>query len=398
MRLWRKFCAPLALLLAVAIGSSPARAIVTLSFNDGHDHVYLTASWSAGTDSNVNAASNGKSDYAISTGLQAEYTRRAGWIGVNANVAVNSSRYFTLRSQDFSNPSFGLEFTKQSGRTTGSLTLNAQRSSRADAAVNMRITTWNYSAGLNVAYPVIDRFKLAGQLSYSGTKNVTDKALVDVSSYTAGLTMFYVYSTERDLSAGYRYRYTPTSASTSTTDHDFTVGMTGKLIRGLNGAINVGYQFRVPNGQPSQPTFHGLSASGATSYAITRKIGLTGQISKDYSTSATDSSVDTTAADLGGQYAYNSHWGLSTGAGWGESRFLGQGGRVVLALGPPALFGPNRQDDFVHWNAGLNYSRNEHFKVSLTYNWFRNWSTVSYADFVRSSWNLNVKTSFGSRL
>jgi hypothetical protein len=107
--------------------------------------------------------------------------------------------------------------------------------------------------------------------------------------------------------------------------------------------------------------------------------------------------VDTTAADLNGKYAYNSHWSLNTGAGWGRSRFLGQGGRVVLALGPPAVLGPNRQDDFVHWDAGLNYSRS-HFSVSLTYGWFKNWSTVPFADFVRGTWNLNVKTNFGEKL
>ena len=46
---------------------------------------------------------------------------------MNANASVGSSRFATLKGQDFDNPSFGLEFTKQSGRTTGSLTLSAAR-------------------------------------------------------------------------------------------------------------------------------------------------------------------------------------------------------------------------------------------------------------------------------
>jgi len=80
------------------------------------------------------------------------------------------------------------------------------------------------------------------------------------------------------------------------------------------------------------------------------------------------------------------------GSGWGQSRFLGPGGRMILQLGPPTLFGPNRQDDFFHWDASLNYARSERFKVSFTYGWFKNWSTASYADFIRSSWNVNLNS------
>lgn len=392
MQPWREIRAARALLLAVVIGCVPAHALVTLNFNDGHDRVYVTATLGATHDSNVTASNGGQGDFVYSAGLQAEYTRRAGWIGVNANMAVNSSHFATLKGEDFSNPSFGLEFTKQSGRTTGALTLSAARLSRADSALNVRTTSWNYSAALDTAYPVVDRFKLTGQFGYAATKYVDAAYLVNLSTYTAGLNMFYVYNTVRDLSAGYRYRYTQTSVSDSTTDHNFTVGMSGRLIRGLNGSVNVGYQFRVPHGGVNHTRASGLSASGATSYAINRKLSLSGQISKDFTTTATDASVDTTAADLGSSYAFNSQWGLGAGTGWGESKFLGQGGRVILAVGPPEVFGPNRQDTFAHWDASVNYSRNEHFKVSFSYGWFRNWSTVPYADFVRASWNLKLNS------
>ena len=43
------------------------------------------------------------------------------------------------------------EFTKQTGRTTGSLSLSASRESRADAAVNLRSTSWNIPVGLTSA-------------------------------------------------------------------------------------------------------------------------------------------------------------------------------------------------------------------------------------------------------
>ena len=384
----------LALVLAALVAATPAHGLVRLRFNDSHDQIYISAGIGVSRDSNVFASSDSKGDFIYSTDLRAEYTRRAGWIGVNASVGVSGSRFATIKGQDFSNPTFSAELTKQSGRTTGTLTMSAARQSRADAAANLRSTSWSYQAGLNFAYPVIERFKLAGQLGYSAQNQVDNANLVNLSGYTAGLNLFYVYNTERDLSAGYRYRYTQTSRSDSTTDHNFSAGMTGKIIRGLNGSVNVGYQFRVPNSATNHQTSSGLSASAATQYALNRKMSLTGQLSKDFSTTSTDTSVDTGAADLGFKYAYSSKWSLLTGVGVGDSRFLGPNGRIVIALGPPPIYGPQRHDTFLHYDASLSYARSERFKVSISYGWFRNWSTLAFADFVRASWNLH----FDSRL
>ena len=77
----RNLRAALALLLAVVIGCTPAHAIVTLNFNDGHDHVHVTGTVGVSSDSNIYANSEGKSDYIYSTSLTADYVRRAGWIG-----------------------------------------------------------------------------------------------------------------------------------------------------------------------------------------------------------------------------------------------------------------------------------------------------------------------------
>ncbi len=380
------------MVLACALATTPAHGlgILTLNFNDGHDHINLSGTVGVSRDTNVFATRDSKGDWVYNTGLTAEYTRRAGWIGVNASAGVASSHFATIKGQDFSNPTFSVELTKQSGRTTGSFTLSATRESRADAAVNLRTTSWTYSAGLNYAYPIIERFKLAGQFGYSAHKYTDNTSLANLSTYTAGVNLFYVYNTERDLTAGYRYRYTETSEKDSTTDHDFTVGMNGRIIRGLNGSVSIGYQFRVPHGAGNQPVFSGLSATGSTTYSLNRKTNLTGLISKDFSTTATDSSVDTTAADLDAQYAYTSHWSVTTGVGYGDSHFLGQGGRVVISVGPPPVFGAQRHDTFVHADAGLAWSHNEHLKISVTYSWFKNWSTTEFADFDRSSWNIHL--------
>jgi hypothetical protein len=77
---------------------------------------------------------------------------------------------------------------------------------------------------------------------------------------------------------------------------------------------------------------------------------------------------------------------------FGDTQFLGESGRVVLALGTPPILGPQRHDNYLHYSAGINYSLNEHLKAALTYSWFQNWSTYSYADFVRSTWAVSMST------
>ncbi|MBI5694112.1 MAG: hypothetical protein HZC55_28890, partial [Verrucomicrobia bacterium] len=158
----------LAGLLVALMVCPPSHALVSL--NDGRDRIYVSGSVSVSRDSNVFANSDHQGDYVYSTTLTADYTRRAGWIGVNAHAGVSSSRFGEFKSQDFNNPSFGVEFTKQTGRTTGSLVLSAARESRADAEVNLRSTSWNVPVGLSVKYPLAGAYTLAGSFGYSSRR------------------------------------------------------------------------------------------------------------------------------------------------------------------------------------------------------------------------------------
>jgi outer membrane receptor protein involved in Fe transport len=387
----REFRAVLALVLACLIACPPARALVT--FNDSHDHIYVTGTIGVSHDSNVFASNGGKGDYILNSGLTAEYSRRAGWIGVNGSIAVNAAKFGKLSTEDFANPTLSLEFTKQTGRTKGSLTLNAARESRADAAINTRSTSWNYGAGLGLRYPINGNNDLAANLGWGQTKYVDNSAYANLSTYTTSLDAFHVFSSERDLLIGYRYRYGETSHNTSYTDNSISTGVSGRLMRGINGALRVGYQTRTPHGAtPDHHMFSSWTASATASYAVSKKTSFTGTLSKDFSTTATDASVDALSAALDGQYAYSSHWNVSAGVTWGNSKFLGQGGRVVLAAGPPVVLGPQRNDSYFTANSSVGYSLNEHLKLSFGYMWFINWSTSSFADFVRSSWNMSAST------
>lgn len=394
---WGEVRAALAIVLAVSLACSPGRALVSL--NDGHDKIFVSGSLSVSHDSNVFANSDNRGDYVYSTSLGAEYTRRAGWIGVNASASVSSSHFANLRGQDFDNPSFGLEFTKQSGRTTGALTLSAARESRADAAVNLRSTSWNIPIGLHFKYPIVGTYTLAGSLGYSSRRYLDETVFASLATYNASVDLLHVLTTERDVMAGYRYRFSETSRNSTSVDHSFSLGLNGKLIRGIMGGFRVGYQIRNADGivnaaglRTADTSFGSWTASGSAMYAISKKMQLSGTIAKDFSTTATDSSVDTTTAGLELQYAYSSHWSMNASAGWGDTVFLGESGRVVISAGPPPLLGAHRHDNYLTWGGTLGYSLNEHLRTSLNYTWFKNWSTISYGDFLRSSWSVSMSS------
>jgi hypothetical protein len=386
----QEFRPALASLLAISLACSPVRALVVL--NDGRDRIFVTGSFSVSEDSNVFANSDNKSDVVFGSGLTAEYTRRAGWIGVNGSVAINGSNFDKNKAQDFKNPSYRLEFTKQSGRTTGSLSFNGARESRADAAVNMRSTSWNYGANLNSKYPAgLNTF--TGQFGYSNRKYVESTIFADLATYTSAIDVIHILPAERELVAGYRLRFSETSRNTSTSDHSVTVGLSGRLLRGLSGSIRGGWQARVPHGATiGNGVFSSWTLSGSTSYAFSRKLNVALQLSKDFSTTATDASVDVTSASLSAGYAFTPKTALSFSAGWGNTRFLGDTGRVVVALGPPVILGSNREDSYGNWTAGLSYGLNEHLTAALNYSWFQNWSTSSFADFIRNSWGVTLSS------
>lgn len=387
----RHIRALLALVLAACLACPPAQALVSL--NEGRDRIYVTGGMTVTHDSNVFAANGSEGDFIYTATMTADYQRRAGWIGVNGHAAISYGKFSTIKGQDFSDPRFGIEFTKQTGRTTGSLTLGFARESRADAAVNTRSASWTYDVGLNYRYRIAGNYDLAGAFGYSQRDYIDQDVFSNLSTYHGSVDLFHVLSTERDMIFGYRYRYSETSRDTASTDHSVSLGLHGKLIRGITGTLRVGYQTRVPHGAlAGGDSFESWTASGSATYAINKRMTLTGQISKDFSTTAVDSSVDVLSASLDAQYALSSRWSLSTAISFGDSRFLGDAGRIVLDFGPPVVLGPNRHDNFVSWTASAGYSLNEHLKMGLTYLWFKNWSTISFADFVRESWSFNVSS------
>lgn len=371
------------LLICGALLTRQASALVTL--NDGTDRIYVTGSVGVTRDSNIFSSNGGGSDYVYNGGILLEYTRKAGWIGVNAGVGVDISQFDRFRGENFQNPRFTAELTKKSGRTTGSLTLGAQRQSRADAALNTRNTSWNYNAGLNAHYPVIESYSISGGLGYSLTKYIDNPAYVDLASYTANINLFYILSNERDLFAGYRFRYNNTSRNTHDTDHGVNVGLSGRIIPRVNGTVSVGYQVRTPDNDVAGASYGSTTASAQVSYAFSKKTTLTGQVAKDFSTTAADTSMDVTTAGLDLQHAYSAKITFGANAGFGRNRFLGPGGRI-----PGTDI--QREDTSFNWGARVSYVYSQHLQTNLGYTYMKNWSNVTFSDFDRSSWSLGASS------
>lgn len=363
---------------ALALGLSPARALINL--DGSRNQLFVFGSVTFGYDSNIFSDSSGRDDYTVSGAVGAEIKRRAGIIAVNATATLGYSTYGSHPDENSFNPNFQVELNKSTGRTTGAITVSAFRESRSDSAVNLRTNSWNFPVGLSLKYPVNDKYYLTSQTSYLSRRYVDSTVLANYTDYSQGVDVFYVYTSKLDLVGGYRIRVSETSIGNDTVDHWFNVGATGGLFAKLNGSVRLGYQIRDTSGASSDSYAHFNALAGVT-WPVTRKLNLSGRLSRDFSTIATGASVDSTTASLSAGYSATRKIELSTGVAYGQNRFLGT---------PP----PPRRDTFFSWDVGARYKLNEHLQVGATYTYFRNWSTFDFSDFDRQGFSVDVSSRY----
>lgn len=364
--------------ISLILTSYPVKALV--SFNDGKDRFFVNGAVSIAYDSNIYAINGGQGDMSYAMTYGAEYERRAGMLGVNANVSATSTRFQDEQTEDFDNPTASLELTKNSGRTTGSLLTRVSRESRADVEINTRSTSWNYETGLNIRYPVIERYTVSGSLGYYEKDYTSDPTLVDLTTYTAAADIFYVYNSERDLIGGYRFRYSDAADSNTYSDHAFTLGLSGKILSKLNGNIRIGYQVRVPDAIGEGST-SGLIASSAATWTITKRANLTLSLLKDFTTTSRDITVDATSGAMDLVYTLSTKTSLYSGVGGGENRFIGR-------------LSDARRDEFFTYSIGGNYIWTNYLKSSLGFVHYKNWSNRQISGFTRNAVTLTLTTRF----
>jgi hypothetical protein len=348
-----------------------------LNIDGTRNQVFVFGKAAMAYDSNIFASAGGSGDYIYSAAVGVELKRRAGIIAVNATATFDYQQFAEFTDQSGWNPSFNLELNKTTGRTTGAFTLNAVRSSRADSAVNLRTETWNFPIGLNVKYPINDKFYVTSGSGYlSRTYADENQGLRAYTDYSQAFDLFYVYTSKLDLLGGYRIRVGSTSLNT-TTDHSVTVGVANGILPKVNGTIRVGYQWRTIDG--TGESYSQVTSSAALTWNATRKFTASTSVSRDFTTTAVGGSVDTLSLLLRAQYQVNRKFGFEGGVGYGRNRFL---------TGLP------RTDTFFTWDVGVRYAWNEHFNVGGSYNYMKNWSTASLSDFERNGYSLNVSSRF----
>lgn len=357
----------------------PQQSVFALLNIDGtRNQVFLFGNVTVAYDSNIFSSAAAEDDYIVSASVGAELKRRAGIISVNARAVLDYQKFSTHSDNTAWNPSFLLELNKTTGRTTGALTVNAFRSSKADSAVNLRTQTWNFPIGLNIKYPINDRFFLTSQSSYLKRSYVDAAQLLDYTDYAQSLDLFYVFTSKLDLFGSYRIRVGNTDLGT-TTDHDIGLGFDGSILAKLRGRVRAGYQLRQIDA--TNEDYGQISLAASLFWNTSRKLTFTGTLARDFTTTATGGSVDTFSAMLRASYVFTRRFSVDSGVGYGRNKFLG---------GTQAA----RQDEFFSADIGATYVLNEHFKFSASYNYLKNWSTVDLSDFERNGYSLDVSTRF----
>ncbi|PTY07024.1 hypothetical protein DB347_10565 [Opitutaceae bacterium EW11] len=369
-----------ALLFLCPLLATCTSALALIKFNDGHDEIFVTGSAGMTYDSNLFASSEGDGDTSYNGNVELEYRRKAGMLGVGATLDCQISRFQSHTEENFANPDFKAELTKDSGRTTGMLRVGVRRENRAETAINLRTKSWNYDAELTAKYPVIERYSISGLAGYSRRDFQENTSLVDIDTYNAGADLLYALNSQRDLVVGYRHRITDTTASTTDTDDSATVGVTGRILPKLSGSFRIGLQQRSVErrGAPDESFSSATSTVGAT-WTVSTRLSVTATAAKDFVTVATDASVDSTSLGMTAQYAMNSKTSAFAGIGGGRYRFLDTGAR-------------GRHDDFASFSAGVARAFNEHLRVSLSYLYYKNWSTLALSDFDRHTISVNVSS------
>ncbi len=362
-----------------------ARAL--LRMNDGRDQVYVTAYTGVGYDTNIFTSKNAASDLMVSGGAGMEYSRKAGLIGVNGSLGWNFGSFATFSSENFLNPSASLEFSKGTGRTTGSLQLNSTRDSRADPTVGLRTDSWTYGANLNLRYPVIERYSIAGNVGWSRV-DYQDEGInfSDIDTYSMGGDLFYTWRSDRDLVGGYRYRTSSAQFQSTSFDHSFYGGLSGRIISKLSGSARLGWSTRTVEypGPVSPSTNDGLYVSLSGTWPVSQRISVTLTLLQDFSTSSSNFETRTSSADLMAQFSHTSKLSSNVSLGTGMTEFI-SGYSPSTGVPTTGFNGNARSDYYITFGCGASYSFNEHYTAGLNYTYYQNFSNLPNYEFYRHS-------------
>jgi hypothetical protein len=105
-------------------------------------------------------------------------------------------------------------------------------------------------------------------------------------------------------------------------------------------------------------------------------MALSADIARNFSTTAEAVSVEATTFGITFQDSLTAKASLTLDFSAGENEFLG-------AAADTAPDGKQRVDTFATASGSYFYTVNKHLKAYVTYTFYRNWSTLPYAEFPR---------------
>src|SRR6188768_346276 len=155
----------LGLILAALLATAPA-ARALMNFDGTRNQLFVFGGLTFGYDSNIYVEADGRGDYSLIAQAGAELKRKAGLIAVDFTAKVDFVHYGEFTEEDSVNPNFSLSLTKDSGRTTGSFSVQAYRETQSDSSVNLRTSSLNYPVGLHLRYPIDEKFYLTSDTDY----------------------------------------------------------------------------------------------------------------------------------------------------------------------------------------------------------------------------------------
>ena len=116
---------------------------------------------------------------------------------------------------------------------------------------------------------------------------------------------------------------------------------------------------------------------------VTKRLTILGQASKDFTTAATDVSIDTTAFNLSASLKPTTRlkFILNTGVGYAISNFLG-------------ARGDGREDRALSLNTGLTFTLTAALSASLAYTYADNHSNIAFSNFARHTASFTLSARY----
>lgn len=356
------------------------RARALLTFNQGKDQVFVHATYTFGYDSNIFTQQVARGSVTENETFGMNYVRKAGIISVNAAVNWTIGQFDQYKGQDFVDPKYSLSFSKGTGRTTGSLSLGAERDDTPDPDANQRSISWDYSSVLNLRYPVNERYFFTDAIDYSTILYSNTAVFTNLATEGNTLDLNYVYDSKLNLTGGYTLSHSRTS-DTNDDDQDFSVGANGSLLPKLTGSMGIGFGKRDSTYSGQHANYSTITADGALNWRFSRLFTFAGTANKGFSTTSTDISTDTTSLGLATDISLVHSLRTSLGLDYTETDFLGSRG-----LG--------RADTLWQFTANVGTAITTHIRTNLAYAYEVNYSNASGASFVRQTLSLNLQADY----